>query len=232
MEMKHSKLVSFVLAGVLAATLAPRVAANGQVDEILNNMQQAGRRVKSIQSDLEQEKRHTQVGGSEVHRGTLSFKRAGKGNDKLRITYRSRDQVTQDVAVVGNKIVIYQPTINQVILTSRQAQAAQNPEFNFMATPYKSVAELKAMYEIVSRGDEQVGGVNCSLLELTPKGKASFQKQTLWVSQSNWLPIRYRVWEFNGDVSTFTLGNMQINADIPDSTFNIKWKDGTREIHK
>ncbi|HLG17168.1 MAG TPA: outer-membrane lipoprotein carrier protein LolA [Blastocatellia bacterium] len=232
-KIMHVTLVLFLSTTMLAATLAPSGSINGQVDQVLNNMQRAGSAVKTFQSDLLLEKRDVLIGGRpEVYQGTLIYKRAGKGNDKLRITYRSRDQVIQDLSVVGNKIVLYQPTINQVTITSREAQAARNPEFSFISTPYKSTAELKAAYDIVHLGDENAGGARCSVLELTPKAKGLLAKQDFWVSQSTWLPVKYKIWERNGEVSTFTLTNMKTNGDIPDSSFTIKWKDGTRELRK
>jgi outer membrane lipoprotein-sorting protein len=228
MNRLHATLYVVLLFLIL---ISPSASANGRLDEILTNMQNAGSRVKSIEASVEQAKRLT-IGGSEVYRGVIYFKHAGRNNDKVRITYRSGSQVTQDVAIVGQSITLYQPAIKQVIKTSLQSQAARDPEFSFVSTPYQSVPELKRRYDITYGGDEKVGSTATCVLDLVPKTTSSVQRLRLWVSQTDWLPIRYRVFENTGDVTTFTLTDVKINSSMPDSRFSIDWPRGTTVIRK
>ncbi len=170
-----------------ASTPGPVAGANGKLDEVLANMERAARSIKTIEADMRQEKRDRQIGGKEVYSGRIFFLH-DKKCDKVRINYENPQG--QAVAVVCNQIILYQPRINQVILTTRQAQASKNQEFSFIATPYKSVPELKNQYNIVYIGDEQLESNLTAKLELAPKAKSSVQKLTLWVSQSSWLPTR------------------------------------------
>jgi len=230
--MKRSILLLTIIAVIVAASTRGDVAsANGKLDEVLANMDKAARSIKTIQADMRQEKRDRTIGGSpEVYGGHLLFSHAGKNNDKVRINYeRPAGQV---VAVVGNEIVLYQPAIKQVIITSRQAQASKNQEFSFIATPYKSVPELKSQYNILYVGDEQAAGAYTSKLELTPKAKSSVQKLTLWVNQSSWLPIQYQVVEMNNNVTTFVLSNMNLNGNIPATAFKVTWPPDTKVVHQ
>ena len=128
-------------------------------------MQKAAAGIRSIKADLYQEKRLGQLGGKEINNGKLWFKHEGKGSDKVKIEYYRNGKPSQVVWVVGNEIWLYQPPINQVIITTRTSQASKNQEFAFIATPYKSVPELKSQYNIVHKGDD---GGN-AVLELTPK---------------------------------------------------------------
>ena len=115
-----------------------------------------------------------------------------------------------------------------MIITSRRAQASKNQEFSFIATPYKSVPELKSQYDIVYLGDEQ----GAAKLELTPKAASSVKKLTLWVDQSSWLPTRYQVVEKNNNVTTFTLNGMKLNGGLDGNIFKISWPKDTKELRK
>lgn len=229
--MKRSKLI-LTMIGLIAAASVPttRSQANGKLDEILANMERAAASIKTIEADMRQEKRDMQIGGKEVYAGKILFLHAGKNTDKIRIDYSV--PAGQVVAVDGNKITLYQPAIKQVIQTTRQAQASQNQEFSFIATPYKSVPELKSQYNIVYTGDEQVGSASTAKLELTPKGASSAKKLTLWVDKSSWLPIKYQVVETNNNVTTFTLANMKINSGYKGDPFKVTWPHGTKVVQR
>jgi outer membrane lipoprotein-sorting protein len=228
--MPGSKLRLLLIAIVATFFIsASGFAANGKLDEILANMDRAARSIKGIEADLRQEKRDMQIGGKEVYSGKIYFQHAGKDRDRLRIDYTVPEG--QVVGVNGDKITLYQKSINQVILTTRKAQASKSQEFSFIATPYKSVPELKNQYNIVYVGDERVGSASAAKLELTPKGPSSAKKLTLWVDQSSWLPVTYQVIEINNNVTTFTLSNLR-NANIPSDRFNVSWPAGTKVVRQ
>lgn len=229
--MKRSKLI-FTMIGLIAAAVVPMGGshANGKLDEILAKMEQAARSIKTIEADMRQEKRDMQIGGKEVYAGKILFLHAGKNTDKIRIDYSI--PLGQVVVVDGNKITLYQPAIKQVMLTTRQAQASQNQEFSFIATPYKSVPELKSQYNIAYNGDEQVASASTAKLELTPKGASSAKKLTLWVDQSSWVPIKYQVIETNNNVTTFTLTNIKINSGSKGDSFKVSWPPGTKVVQR
>jgi outer membrane lipoprotein-sorting protein len=227
--MKRSKLL-FTAAAIVAAALVPVSASvNGKLDEVLANMERTARSIKTIEADMRQEKRDMQIGGKEVYSGRIYFLHDRKC-DKVRINYDNPQG--QVVAVICDQIILYQPRINQEIITTRQAQASKNQEFSFIATPYKSVPELKSQYNIVYVGDEQVGSSSTAKLELTPKGKSSVQKLTLWVDQSSWLPIRYQVVENNNNVTSFALGNMKKNGNLGNDTFKVAIAPGTKVVRQ
>ena len=228
-RMKRINLSLIAVALVCAASFSiPTVEANGQLDEILANMQKAAQGIRSVRADLQAEKRFAGIGGREANNGKIWFKHEGKGSDKVKVEYQRNGVPSQVVWVVGNEIWFWQPTINQVILTTRSSQASKNQEFSFIATPYASVPELKSQYNIVHKGDEGAAAV----LELTPKRPSSVKQLTLWVNKSTWVPNRYQVIEKNGDVSTFVLSNMALNDAIAPAMFRKSWPSGTKELRK
>ena len=225
----NNKVLTVALTAVLAVLFATSASANGKLDEVLANMERSARSIKGIEAELRQEKRNMQIGGREIYSGRIYFQHSGKDNDKLRIDYTIPEG--QVVGVKGDKITLYQKAINQVILTTRKAQASKSQEFSFIATPYKSVPELKSQYNIVYAGDETVGSASTVKLELTPKGPSSAKKLVLWVDQSSWLPVKYQVTETNNNITTFTLNNLK-RGDIPSDKFNVTWPSGTKVVRQ
>jgi len=114
--MKRPGIISFAAAFFMtAAVFSSNAGANGQLDQVLSNMQQAAQKITSLSAKMEQVKRNTQIGGKEMFRGHIFFKHAGKTNDKVLIRYEI--PAGQAVSVVGDEITLYQPSINQVIYT-------------------------------------------------------------------------------------------------------------------
>lgn len=227
--MKRS-ILSFSIVALIAAAIShpPASSANGQLDEILAKMDRAARAIKTLEAGLDQEKRDMQIGGREIYRGRIYMSHA-KNCDRVRIDY------TIPEGQIGladcDKLYLYQPSIKQVIVTTRKAQASKNQELSFLATPYKSVAELKSQYNIVHTGDESVGGSSTAKLELTPKAQSSVKRLTLWVDQSLWLPIKYQVVETNNNITTFTLSGLSINRGSGPG-FKPNWPGDTKVVHK
>ena len=225
--MKRSKLI-FTIVALSAAAVVPTGGshANGKLDEILANMQKAAGSITSIQAKIDQLKRDLNIGGIEKYSGEIFFKHTAKGNDKVKIVYSIPEG--QTIWVVGETITLYQARIKQAIITTRSAAAAKGDEFAFIATPYSSVPDLKRQYDIVYVGDDQ----GMAKLELTPKAKSSIRKLTLWVDQSNWLPIKYTVVESGGNPTTFTLSGVKKNQGVSDSTFKVDLPKDTKIVRR
>jgi outer membrane lipoprotein-sorting protein len=223
LRMKKIKSVITVLAVLFASMGAlPEARANGELDQILANMQNAGSKIKALSANLSQEKKLS-IGGTERYQGTITIQRGSQGNEKAIVHYTNG----QHVSVVGNKIALYNERIKQAIETTRQSQAKDKPQFDFIATPYSSVADLKAKFNISYLGDEN----GMAKLELAPKNPA-LQKSTLWVDRGLWIPTKFKVVEKTGDNSYFTLSNVQLNPKVSADMFVIKYASGTTVIKK
>ena len=225
--MKRLSILSAMI--LIFTSVTPSSPINGNPDQILARMQEAAKKISTIRASIEQMKRYDIGGKPETYRGILIFKHAGR-SDWLRINYDN----TQQVSVDPSKIVLYQPKINQAIVTTRGQLAAKNQEFAFFSAPYSlTSAQMKQRYDIVHTGDEQVGGVNTSVLQLTPKQQSAVKQMKWWVSQASWLPVKSEMIDSrSGDITTFTMGNMEINPKIADSEFKIKFAPGTKVVTK
>jgi outer membrane lipoprotein-sorting protein len=108
MNTVKSILTAGVLAFLVTLSVAP-VSANG-VDEVLNNMRAAGKNIKSLRASLTQEKKDNSIGGpAEKYYGTIVMQRGERqGSEKVKIKYSNG----QELSVIGEKITLYQPSIN------------------------------------------------------------------------------------------------------------------------
>jgi outer membrane lipoprotein-sorting protein len=214
---------------VSASTPGPAGTANGELDRVLANMQQAASKIKTIYARLNQEKRNMQIGGKEVYRGEVFFGHFGKNNDKVRINYEiPRGQI---LVVSGDQITVYQDAIKQCIVTTRKAAGARNEELAFFSNPYSlTSAQLKARYNITLVGDQQVDGSAAAVLELTPKTQSSVRRIKWWVDRTSWLPVKSEVVEQTGDLSTFTLSNLRLNGKLDGGLFSFRCPAGSKVV--
>jgi len=226
--MKRIVLLSIVVS-LLTAVSTATAEPNGNLDEILANMQKAARGIRSITAHLQQETRDPQIGGKgQIASGQIIFAHSAGGDDKVRINYDRPEG--QAICVAGDEITLYQKLINQATITRRRSLAQKNQEFDFIATPYSSISSLKARYDIVHVGDEQANGANTAKLLLTPKQQSSVKQLTLWVDQSSWLPIKYQVIQSDKTITTFTLSGVTLNPKLASDAFRLKLPPGTKIV--
>ncbi len=210
MRMKAMMATAMLLVAVSISTSAVP-AANG-VDQILANMQNAAKNIRTMQADLNQVTHHA-IGGKSKYNGNVVIQRgSAAGSEKAIVKYTNGQQVS----VVGDKVTIAQPGIGQQIEALRSKLAKENNQYSFIATPFASTASLKAKFDIAYVRDEG----NEAVLELTPK-VSDIQKSTIWVDKSSWLPTKFKTVEKNGDQTDFTLSNIQQNIKVDPSTFKV-----------
>jgi len=228
MKLFKSTLAVLLMMGVAAAGALS--SPNGDLDAILNNMQRSAKTIKTIHANIHQERHFGSIGGSEKYDGEIFFRQVGPNADKVRLRYFATGEVSKDLWVNGDRVVFFQPKINQAIETSLQRQAGKKSEFGFIASPYVSVPQLKAKYNVAYVKEDAVAGVQASVLELTPKTASDVTKIVLWVDRRSWLPVQYQVTQRNGDVSTYTLTNMEANGKLPNDTFQVSLPRGVTTI--
>jgi len=216
--MKRLSLAMAIVA-LLFTSINSQAGSANPVDQVLNNMQSAGQKIKTFSANISQVKRNIDIGGSESASGSIVFQRAG---EKAIIKLNNGNEVL----IVGNQIILYQARIPQAFHTTRTKQATDKPEINFISTPFTSSSQLKANFTINYLGDEG----STAVLELIPKNPA-LQKATLWVDKGSWLPVKFKVIAKDSE-STFTISNLQTNIGVSGDTFKINYAPGTKHVNK
>jgi len=227
--MRKPTILTALLIAIVGSTAAFS-RPDAKADQILSQMHEKSRKLSTIQASIAQLKRFA-IGAKETYSGILYFKHEGPNKEKIRITYKSGGQVTNDLLIDGDKITLYQPKIKQAIVTSRSKQAEQNPEYDFLSAPYGSVPGLKKRYTITYVRDEPVGAFSTSVIQLTPvAASSSFTNVTFWVDQASWLPVQYKVDERTGDTTTLTLSDIKRNNEVPGDAFSLNLPKGTKIV--
>jgi outer membrane lipoprotein-sorting protein len=188
---------------------------------VLNQMEQAARSLTSLQAGITQVKRDRTLDATDTSAGTFYYKKGAPGQDRILLEYTK--PAPQTIAVVGDKVTIYQPFINQAIETTRQAQAGKNKSLSFLGLGYGQAAQqLRDKFTVTLLGDEVIAGKKTTLLALRPKVEENGIKQIqIWVDNATWLPLQYVLLE-RGAETTVSLSAMKPNVKLDDSKFQIK----------
>jgi outer membrane lipoprotein-sorting protein len=198
---------------------------------ILNKMERAHQEMKSLKAEMIQHKTNSQIGITDTELGAIIYKPAeGKSKGKLRIDYI---KPTKDIiALVGENFTYYQPRINQAF-KSTLAKASKGRVGGYISLfgLDSSLKSLVNTYNIDYLKDEEINGQQATVLRLVPKSNGQVASVDIWVLQ-NGLPSQWKVVERNGDHTIFTLKNLEVNANIPDSAFNVNIPNGTKIVDK
>jgi outer membrane lipoprotein-sorting protein len=212
---------AFVLStGTLPAISSAAAAPAQVISPVLVKMEKAGRDLKSLQAGIAQQKVDRTLGVKENSVGTFFYKAAGAGNERVLLNYT--EPFPETVSVIGDKVSIYQPKINQLFVTSRKASANKNRSLGFLGLAYSDAAsQLRERYDITVLGDDPVEGRMATQIQLDPKSKSEgVQSLMIWVDHQTWLPAKYFVLE-KGSKTTITLSAMKPNVPLSDDKFEI-----------
>jgi outer membrane lipoprotein-sorting protein len=226
-------LAIMTVAGMLI--LLPGADANTKpqlLTGILNKMERAHQEMKSLKAEMIQQKTNSQIGITDTEFGAIIYKPAvGKAKGKLRIDYIKPNK--DIIALVGENITYYQPRINQA-LKSTMAKASKGKASGLAGLHGldSSLRSLLSSYNIDILKDEEINGQPTTVLRLIPKSNGQqFASIDIWVLQ-NGLPSQWKWVERNGDHTIVTLKNLELNAKIPDSAFNVNIPNGTKIVDR
>lgn len=232
--MKYLASTVILMAFAFAAS-SPAQAPNSALDDVLKKMDAAAASFNNVVSNITYTKVTVIVDDKSVEKGKVFFQRLrgkkGASDYKVRINFTQPGE--KIVLFTGKKGYIYRPSIKQVeeYDVSRNREAMEQFLLLGFGTPGH---ELLQSYNITLVGDAQVSGQDTVKLELLPKS-ASMQrhikKVELWLSKSTWQPVQQTFTEPSGDYLTTQYDGAQINASMPDSTFDLKLPKGTKTIH-
>ena len=217
------------LAGItLAAAVAgpalwaqPRQKADTlSLKDILDHMNEAGKHLKTVSTNLEYTKVTVLVDDRSTEYGKLYFRKSK--NPDILLNFEKPDPKV--ILFRKNKAEIFLPKTNQIQeydLTKHSGLVQQFLLLGFGT----DTNELKKSYDIKYVGEEQMGGDMAVVLELTPNEKstaAQLSKIQLWISEESWLPIQQKFFEPGGDYLLTRYTSVRVNRLIPSSSFRIK----------
>jgi outer membrane lipoprotein-sorting protein len=202
--------------------------ANAQniLPEILKRMDEHQKALTSLKSSVTMDKYNSQLDEHDISEGTVNYLPA-KGRDALvRLDWTSPQQ--ELLSVVNKQYILCRPRLKECIYGNVDNATKGKQGTGTFAFLNMSKEQLKANYQVVYLGKEEVrGGIPTWHLELKPKTAQSYKSAELWVD-GNGMPLQAKINENNGDSTTILLYNLEKNVTISATIFQIKppkdWK--------
>lgn len=154
------------------------------------------------------------VGESQKTSGTLA---AAKGD-------RYRIETEDQLIVTDGKTVWNYSKANKQVIIDELGKTADAPLMRDLMLRYAEG------YTAVLKGQEAMGGSDCYVVELRPKGEEFITAVTLWVDGKLWIPLRVRQIDVNDNVNVYELQDVELNVTLPQSLFTFQPLTGTEVI--
>jgi outer membrane lipoprotein-sorting protein len=232
--MKKLTLLALAFALLVGATFVPPSAASAAapqgaalVSSVISKMERNRRDLKSLRANVTIQKVDARF-GPEMSEGSVQYV-PGAGRDaNVRLDFsKPRQEV---LAVKNGQYTYYKPKMNMAYKgrSNKAPKAGSLLSFVFGA----SSAQLKNDFnhEVVGEGTLYEGGPHVVMIKLTPKGGADFKFAEIWVD-GNGMPVQTRVTERNGDSTLVRLTNIQKNAGVPASAFDVSLPSGVKIVN-
>ncbi len=189
------------------------------LEEVLGNMERAGRDFRGLEARLEQDRVNVLVDDHSLSSGKVYLAR--RGNDSL-LRMTLAEPAPQDTLIARGKAQIYSSRINQV----QEFDLGENRNIaEYLLVGFgASKADMLEYYDITLVDEEIIDGIATSVIDLVPKSDrvaALFATIRLWMDQERWIPINSRTTEPGGNYIVRKLSDLTINGSIPDSVFEL-----------
>ena len=170
-----------------------------ELDKALQKMEAAGRGFQSFAAQLIQKKYIAVLKEYDAEeKGMFAYMRTADGSALIR---KEITAPSPTVAIINrDQGVVYYPKIKQA---QRLRLGQYKDKAEFMAVGIgQSAGKLKENFLLRLIGHENIGGIQCTVLELRPKSEktaAFLSVITLWFDEQRWVPVQSRLQEPNED---------------------------------
>ena len=221
-----------LLAGAMALTLSPpgsaRKGKHTDLTEILSQMNDASKRLKTLSTNLEYTKVTVLVNDKSTQSGQL-FYRKGKTTE-ICIDFQKPER--KMLLFKKNKGEIYLPKINQIQEYNLEQNSGLVQQFLLLGFG-SDTGELKKAYNVKYLQEEDMEGDTTVQLELVPRKAnvaAQVSKIQIWVSEESWLPTQQKFFEAGGDYLIATYSGVKVNRLLPASTFELDAPNNAKRV--
>lgn len=222
-----------LLAGALVLALAPSASArrgkhHTDLTEILTDMNEASKRLKTVSANLEYTKVTVLVDDKSTESGQLFF-RHGK-TEEIRIDMQKPDR--KILLFKKNKGEIYLPKINQIQEYDLEQKSDLVQQFLLLGFG-SDTNDLKKAYDVKYIQEEDLDDDTTVLLELVPHRQnvaAQISKIQLWVNEESWLPAQQKFLESGGDYLIARYSGVKVNRILPASTFDLNAPSSAKRV--
>ncbi len=208
--------------GALARAAEAQMPGHWTLGAALKQLDSAAQDFRSLSADLERTKVTVVVNDKSTESGKIFVRR----DEKMRIEMTKPDPRT--ILRTGNALYIYNPKINQVDEYDLKKYKTTVDQYLLLGfgTPGSS---LKKSYEVSLQGEELLDNHKVLVFQLVPKSdeaRNQISKITMWIDESNWLPVQQKFLESGGDYFTIHYTNIVRNPKLSDNEFKSRWPKG------
>jgi outer membrane lipoprotein carrier protein len=199
-----------IVALVGGLALAAPAAAAPTLDEAVNALEQAQRRVTDLKAPFQQAALNKALNQTVEARGTLYLKKPGR----LRWEYQT--PTPQEIVSDGTRLWIYTPELKQVNVSAAPAALA-GPAGSFLQGLGQVREHFDARFLNPAQPTDADGLV---VLDLVPKRPQPLMTRLIVaVDPRSWLVRQAVVHDELGNTVTVRFGDTAVNSGLPDSLF-------------
>ena len=195
------------------------------LDQVFSKMDEVAKTFRSSQADLERTHVTVIVNDKDVASGKFYYARKGKDP---RVKMELLKPIAQSALVDKGKVQLYTPSLKQV----QEASLGEHKDAleMFMALAFGTSSEdIKKNFTATLGGEESIDGQKTTILDLKPKN-SGIKSVRMWMDQKRWVAVQIKVTEGSDDYFILKYSNIKLNANIPDSVFQIKLPKDVRVL--
>ncbi len=224
------KVLGFaVFAIVFTIAMSTSVAAQGILSDILKRMDDNNKGMKSLKSNIKMSKHNSQLDEYDISEGSVQYLPSA-AKEKIQVRIDWAKPMVEHLAVGSGQYILYRPRLEQAIIGKVDGAKGSAGAGGALAFMSMNRAQLRANYDVTYQGEATVNGsVKTWHLKLTPKNANTYKSAELWVDP-NGMPVQAKVFEKNNDSTTIQLTDIERNATVASSVFQLKPPKGTKII--
>lgn len=209
----------------LAADNAKTPVAPEEIQEVVKRIQARYERTRDLQADFTQSTMIEGFATPIVSSGRVYIKKPGR----LRWDYL--DPAVEQIYVLQNKVMIYVPEHQQVLVGKLTHMAASQAPLQLL----QGIAKLDEEFDIVPTSGVKRGEGGIPLITLLPKhqGHESVQaveRIVLGVQPKTYFVKTVSIHEISGNVATFEFTNLRANIGLSNGLFDFDVPDGVEVV--
>jgi outer membrane lipoprotein-sorting protein len=202
------------------------------LNEILARMDQASPQFKSYSATMNVQEYTALLDETEKSKGSMRLKRAKSGMTGV-IEVSEPDSARMSVYLNGKTAERYFPKANteEIWDVGKYAHSIDEVILIGFGT---SGADLKKQYDVKLGGNEMIGGVKTSRLELVPKDAETRKLATkieLWIPEGQANPVQEKISTPSKNYKIVNFSDVKINPALPDSDYTLKLPAGVKKIY-
>jgi len=210
----------------LAADNAKMPVAPEEIREVVKRIQARYERTRDLQADFTQSTTIEGFATPIVSSGRVYIKKPGR----LRWDYL--DPAVEQIYVLQNKVIIYVPEHQQVLVGKLTHMAASQAPLQLL----QGIAKLDEEFDIVPTIGVKRGEGGIPLITLLPKHEGHESVQAvkhivLGVQPKTYFVKTVSIHEISGNVATFQFTNLRANIGLTNAVFDFEVPDGVEVVN-